>query len=203
MVVGLDISLSSTGIAVVDDHEDITVPIRVGRVRTNPDDYPKTLLGQHNRMSQIEDGITDFINADGGYPDIVVVEGPSMGSVQGADVLSGNRHRVLRALFRCGYEVAEVSPSSLKLYATGSGSNRGKTKVTKQHVIKAVQFRYGDVGAGIRNTDEADALILAAIGCRRLGNPIESALMPAANLAAMTNIRWPESWHDSKEDTLL
>jgi crossover junction endodeoxyribonuclease RuvC len=49
--------------------------------------------------------------------------------------------------------------------------------------------RYPDVD--VDGNDVADALVLAAIGCRHLGSPLEESL-PANHLAAMNKIRWPE-----------
>lgn len=37
-----------------------------------------------------------------------------------------------------------------------------------------------------------DAVGLLSMGCRSLGHPIEAS-MPAANLTAMTPVRWPTS----------
>ena len=103
--------------------------------------------------------------ACGGMPELALVEGPSLGSTGGqmAHEAAGNWHRVVARLFDLGVQVVEVSPSQVKQYATGSGSTQGKTKVTKEMVISAVNLAYGDVGARIVSNDMADALILAAL----------------------------------------
>lgn len=203
-VAGLDISLRSTGLAIVDDTQ--VVPIRTERIISEPikraDGQPPSLQDRQNRLRHIEDRIMTRIGMGRPdlrgislLPDLVLVEGPSLGSTGGQMMheSAGNWHRIVRRLFDLGIEVAEVSPSQVKQYATGSGSTNGKTKVTKEMVISAVQAAYGDVGAAITKNDEADALVLAAMAARFLGRPIESSpLMPAANMAAFKKIRWPE-----------
>ncbi|GMA22268.1 hypothetical protein GCM10025864_44320 [Luteimicrobium album] len=42
----------------------------------------------------------------------------------------------------------------------------------------------------ITGNDEADALILAAMGARHLGHPIDD--VPATHLAAMNGGQWPD-----------
>jgi hypothetical protein len=67
-------------------------------------------------------------------------------------------------------------------YATGKGM------IAKDAVLAAVVRRY--VGIDVTCNDEADALILAAMGARHLGQPIEDSL-PLTHLAAMDNVHWP------------
>jgi crossover junction endodeoxyribonuclease RuvC len=57
-------------------------------------------------------------------------------------------------------------------------------------VLAAVVRRYPHTD--VTGNDLADALVLAAMGARRLGFPIETSL-PVANLAAMTKISWPQA----------
>jgi len=200
-VIGLDKSMTSTGLAVVDDTQ--TETIRVQRITSQPakrDDGLKPSLQQrHDRMVMVEDRLMVLVGmcppgtrGISRPPALVVIEGPAYAASQGAHDIGGSWWRVVNNLLRVGIPVAEVSPSQVKQYATGSGSTSGKTKVTKQMVIDAVRTNYGDAGSMITQTDEADALILAAIGCRYLGRPIESHPLPAANLAALKKIRWPE-----------
>lgn len=202
-VAGIDISLSSTGLAIIDDND--VVPISTRRIVSEPvrrpDGLAPSLLDRQTRLRSVEDRImvrlgmcppgTRGIDR---LPDLVLVEGPSLGSTGGqmAHESAGNWHRIVSRLFDLGIPVAEVSPPQVKQYATGSGSTQGKTKVTKQMVISAVQAAYGDVGAAITQNDEADALVLAAMAARYCGRPVESFPLPAANLAALKKIRWPE-----------
>ena len=61
--------------------------------------------------------------------------------------------------------VVEVSPTA-RAHATGKGTAR------KDAVIAAVESRYE---VGVANDNEADAIVLAAIGARLVGFPIEGA----------------------------
>jgi crossover junction endodeoxyribonuclease RuvC len=202
-VAGLDISLSSTGLAIIDDSD--VVPITTRRITSQPvkrpDGLAPSLQDRQLRLRAIEDRIMVRLGmcppgtrGISRLPDLVLVEGPSLGSFGGqmTHESAGNWHRIVARVFDLGIPVAEVSPPQVKQYATGSGSTQGKTKVTKEMVITAVNLRYGDVGAAIHQDDEADALVLAAMAARYLGHPIEGTPLPPANLAALKKIRWPE-----------
>jgi crossover junction endodeoxyribonuclease RuvC len=75
-----------------------------------------------------------------------------------------------------------VPPSSLKVYATGNGN------ADKDAVLAAVVLRYQGL-VTVVNNDIADALIIAAIGARQIGAPLEASL-PATHLRAMGGVTW-------------
>lgn len=200
-VAGLDISLRSTGLAIIDD----TGPATITTTRVlsepvkRPDGLTPTLEQRRDRLAvarartiQLLGGHRPGYRGISALPELVIVEGPSYGSAQGAHEMGGNWWMLVDQLLGLGVPVVEVSPPQVKQYATGSGSTSGKTKVTKEMVIAAVQANYGDAGASIRQNDEADALILAAIGARHLGRPIEGTPPTPAQLGALKKIRWPE-----------
>lgn len=198
---GLDISLRSTGVAIIDDTSVGT--ITTTRVLSEPvkraDGLSPTLEQRRDRLAigrarivQLLGGVPTGVRGIARMPELVIVEGPSYGSPQGAHEMGGNWWLLVDQLLGLGVPVVEVSPPQVKQYGTGSGATSGKNKVTKEMVIAAVQANYGDAGAAIRQNDEADALLLAAIGARYLGRPIEGHPLPAANLAALKKIRWPE-----------
>jgi hypothetical protein len=202
-VAGLDISMTSTGVALVDDGKvDAIQTCRVASAPAKrPDGNTPTLLDRHERLMRVEDRIAALLGecppgtrGIDRLPELVLVEGPSLGSIRQQQVheSAGNWHRIVRRLLVAGVMVAEVSPPQVKQYATGSGATSGPNKVTKDMVIAAVRANYGDYAAHITSNDEADALILAAIGCRYLGHPIESVALPPENLRALKKIRWPE-----------
>lgn len=200
-VVGLDISLASTGVAIIDDTAIET--IRTTRVLSEPvkradgqsptlDQRSERIIRICERVHQLIGGVPYGIRGIPRYPELVVVEGPSYGSPHGAHEIGWNWGSIVDMCRAAGIPVVEVSPPQVKQYATGSGATSGRNKVTKEMVIAAVQANYGDAGTAIRQNDEADALVLAAIGARYLGRPIEGHPLPAANLAALKKIRWPE-----------
>jgi crossover junction endodeoxyribonuclease RuvC len=194
-VIGLDISLASTGFA---DITNVDCPPDVGArygLTSTSISYDEpvgtSLTDVHRRMVDILDRIVARIY-QGQLPAVVVVEGPSMGSGL-THHISGNWWRIVAHLMSNGLPVMQVTPGSLKLYATGSGSMRGATKVTKAMVVKAVNGRYdvGPIALRVKDNDQADAIVLAAIGARLLGHPIDPHI-PAPNLRALTKIRLPE-----------
>ncbi len=200
-VAGLDISLRSTGVAIIDDREVATITTTrvLSEPVKRPDGLTPTLEQRRGRLSainarvvQLLGGVPAGVRGIARLPELVIVEGPSYGSPIGAHEMGGNWWMLVDHLFDLGCAVVEVSPPQVKQYGTGSGATSGKNKVTKEMVIAAVQQNYGDAGRAIRQNDEADALLLAAIGARYLGSPIEGHPLPAANLAALKKIRWPE-----------
>jgi crossover junction endodeoxyribonuclease RuvC len=194
-VIGLDISLASTGFADITNlyHDSHRYGLKCRSIETDP--IGTDLISVNARMQVITDRIVALIyqDGDGTIPTLVVVEGPSMGSIQGSHNISGNWWRIVGRLLSTGLPVMQVAPGSLKLYATGSGSMRGATKVTKGMVVKAVNDRYdvGPIALTAKDNDQADAIVLAAIGARLLGHPIDPHI-PAPNLRALTKIRLPE-----------
>ena len=69
------------------------------------------------------------------------------------------------------------------MYGTGKG-NAGKDEV-----MLATARRYTNQ-AEVANNDQADALVLAAMGARHLGAPIEESL-PQSHLRALDKVAWP------------
>lgn len=213
-VAGVDLSLASTGVVVVDTAA--VQPFTMHRVTSGPpvehspagwttykggrEVYHPSLLQRHQRLANIRAGVLTRIGEQGKYgrfgpwPDLVVIEGPSLASSSGQHHdMSGSWWRLVDSLLMVA-PVMEVSPTTVKLYATGSGSTRGKTAVTKAMVVAAVRARYGDQASAITSNDVADALILAAIGCRMLGHPIEADL-PPEHIRALAKVRLPEGIH--------
>ena len=193
-VVGIDLSMTSTGLAVIGG-DGMGTAFRLERVRSKPDRCLVGVPTLQQRRARIETIRTQVMLSTGIWPvgdpgpDLVVIEAPSFGSASAGmwdrawlwgSILDG---------LHPDTPVIEVSPHQVRKYATGSASTSGKTKVTKDMVLAAVIRRY--VHAPVDGNDVADALILAAIGARMLGNPIESSL-PVANLAALDKLRLPE-----------
>jgi hypothetical protein len=77
--------------------------------------------------------------------------------------------------------VAVCPPQCRAKYATGSGAAR------KQAVMDWAAARYG---VTLRRDDEADALILRAMGLHRLGYPL--APVPDRHAGALDGVAWPD-----------
>lgn len=159
-VIGLDLSLTSTGVA--------------GNGWT---DRIKTKCRGHMRLDVIVDNILDFVR----HADLVVVEGPSYGSTGSSyHELAGLWWLVTHNLWVHGIPFAVAAPGQVKRYATGKG-NADKDVVIRQVARRFPWFEGGN--------DEADALILAAMGADQLGHPI--AAMPETHRKALKSVEWP------------
>lgn len=120
--------------------------------------------------------------------DLVVLEDLYMGKGTGAQLdRAGLFWLVVNTLTVEGIPVTVVSPSGLKMYALGKGSGAG---TDKDYVLAAVVRRYPQVPVQSNNT--ADALVLAAMGARRLGCIVDPDL-PETHLRALRAVKWPAS----------
>jgi Holliday junction resolvasome RuvABC endonuclease subunit len=189
IVAGLDTSLTSTGLVIVGTADDYPRRVQLHRIEskapiTGRDQktgkkLPPTLKQRLDRITDIEDRIVARLSG----VELVTIESPSFGSVGSASRdLAGLWWRVVGKVDQLGIPVAEVSPSGRIKYALGTG--RGD----KDRVLAAVIKRYPDLD--VTGNDIADALVLAAMGARWLGNPIEDSL-PANHVAAMDGAHWP------------
>ena len=121
--------------------------------------------------------------------DLVVVEGPSLGSTTPYTWdRAGLWWLVVARLTANGIPVAEVSPSTLKTYALGKGSGKG---TGKDAVLANAVRRYEDHAPELANNNEADALLVADMGARRLGRPLTE--LGHTHTRALAAVRWPEN----------
>lgn len=180
LVVGLDLSQTSAGIARA--WVDLDVPANVSTYTCTVASSGKasdTLAQRHRRLVWQRNRILEELGA----PDLLLIEGPSYGSVQQRGVvdMAGLRWLVLESVLSLSTalsdvgiaHVVEVPPSKLKLWATGSGATRGPAKVTKDVVRQHVSTRYGSLfdvpSSRTGGFDIADAVAVATLGLARLG----------------------------------
>lgn len=169
--IGLDLSLTSTGIAFGDETAVIDAKNLTGVER---------LVHLRNRIS---DAIGRRATATGRSP-LVVVEGYSFGSRNSHAHALGELGGIVRVdLWEAGITYVEVPPTVRAKFATGRG-NAGKSEV-----VSAVSARTGIVWEGPGNEDRCDAWVLQEIGHAHLGTPRHD--WPAAHLAALAKIIWP------------
>lgn len=177
--VGIDTSLTSTGLA--------AAGARVGLHRMRSSGKADATLAQ--RVGRADRLAGEIVLTTLRYkPDLVVIEAPSYGSVNGRPHdRSGLWWLVVFALVQGhGLHVMEVPPTNRIKYATGKGSG---PLADKDVVLANVIRRYTDYD--VTGNDQADAVLLAAIGKRLLGEPIEANL-PALNLTALDKLSLPK-----------
>ena len=163
-VVGLDLSLTHTGVA-----DGFTGPWVI---------VPKKLRGIE-RVDFIANLI--LINMDE-RTDLICIEGYSFGSRSSQAHALGELGGVVRRdLWREGFTYIDIPPSTLKTYATGKG-NAGKLEV-----VANARER---LGYGGFDDNCADALWLRALGLDLLGEPLVS--LPQTHRRALDKMEVPK-----------
>lgn len=167
-VIGLDLSLTSSGVA---SSLGWTDTIR-----------PKKIRGL-DRLRMILSSVRAYTS---GY-DLVVIEGPSFGHTgfRQHEELVALRWMIRDVVDRQQVPFVVVPPATLKLYATGRGNAK------KNDMAQAMDKAYPGRTPGFldgRRFDEADALALADMGAAYLTN----ASLTAAQQRAMATVQWPE-----------
>jgi Holliday junction resolvasome RuvABC endonuclease subunit len=176
-VLGLDLSLTSTGLACASTAPAAGIPtVHTQRIQ------PKKLTG-YPRLRFIHHEIRSTVIRC--LPDLVVVEGPSFGSVgRGQHERGGLWWMVTESVDALKIPIAIAPPSNIKKYATGVG---GGPKAGKDAVLLAASRRFDWFEGG---NDEADALFACAMGCDWVGEPIVE--MPKENRKALDGVEWPK-----------
>ena len=160
LIIGIDPSLTSTGIVVLRD----------GKVELAVTTKNKPALGTIDRVRLIYERIVDIQEnlSDGEKwqaPDLIVIEGFSYGS-KGRSVFDiaylGWRIREELERLRTEDNIPwlEVPPSQLKKFATGQGN------ANKEIILQQVYKRWG---VEFSDNNQADAYVLAQIGRAYLG----------------------------------
>lgn len=166
IVTGLDLSLTATGIARIVTGDFGSSSASVHTVRSQP--VGKSVEARLARLEGIANAVVALV-APGG---LCVIEAPAYSRQAGArHERSGLWWLVASGARAKGCRVVEVSPTARARYATGKGSAK------KQAVLAAAADLFPD-GEGLRNDNEADALTLAALGCRLVGFPVDRVVMP-------------------------
>lgn len=167
LVIGLDLSLTSTGVA-GDGWTD--------RI------YPGTRLRGDARLDWLEQQVISFIRS----ADLVAMEGPSYGhgAMAGHEELAWLRCAVRLYCHRHHLPYAVIPPSSLKLYVAGYG------KASKGEIRSAIADRYGIHTEGGGRYDMADAYGVLAAARDWAGHPL--ATVPERNRRALGGCQWPD-----------
>lgn len=183
-VLGIDSSLTATGLCRVDIRENDDGPVMKYRVdeiavctvsapKPSPKDKSKRAMAR--RVNVLLDGIEAALEG----VDLVALEELAYGAKgESAWVLPWIWGEIIRLCERHNIALVIVNVSTVKKYATGKGN------ADKDTVLLATTRRYTDVV--LTNNNEADAMVIAAIGCRYLGHPIDQ--VPKINLEFMDKL---------------
>lgn len=166
LVAGLDLSLVSTGLALISPSG-----FRTHRIHVEGNGIV--------RLRRIAYEVKQHLSG----ACLVVVEGPSYGSPgRGQHERAGLWWLIQDRLWRHGIACAVVPPANLKKYAVGIG---GGPRASKDAVLLAAARRWAEFTG---QNDEADALWLAAMGLDHLTG---TSNVPSSHRVALTGCAWP------------
>lgn len=180
-VIGIDVSLTSTGIAIV--HRDLRAAADTIETKGHRGD---TVSDRFARLMRIDNAVADWIyggplNASCS-PTLTVIEAPVSVRHPGGSTWdrAGLWWSIVRTALACG-PVATVSPTTRAKWATGKGN-------ADKAAVAAFMTRYAP-NVPIGNSDEADALALAYMGAQKLGWLHATG---GIQYAAIDAVQWPE-----------
>lgn len=182
-VVGLDLSLTATGVARI-GHDREADGLRVST----------QVLGSkaagdavHARADRLTDLAASIVHATmlWGRPSLVCIERPAYSSNSGSVTdRAGLWWLVVARMVRGQHvPVVDVVNNHLKAYATGKGN------AAKDAVLAETVRRYGVLVPTLADNNEADALQLAALGYDHLtGTPVVQ--LPETHRRAVRAVKW-------------
>jgi hypothetical protein len=166
MIVGLDLSLTATGIA----HWEGDAIAKLTTVSSSPK------ISDEARLEDLDQAIFDriphgFPGGTGAKAELVVIEGLSFGSNTGSHSLRDGLHWLIRyGLHQIHLPMLIVPPMSLKKFILGP-TKKGDN--TKELMIREVWRKYG---VEARDNNQADAAALAILGAAYLGRKPMTAI---------------------------
>lgn len=194
-VVALDLSNKATAIAATHDpHGDPFLGVYT---------VPGTaLLPLHAQIDLIEAKVRRACGRGSDrkawQPDLVVIEGTfSRAGAHTSDYpLHALHSQVKQWLYRREIPYVDVSPATLKVWATGSGSARGASKVTKDDVVRAVMATYGGkMLIDPNDNNQTDAVALLTMALAHYGQPLAEVPSlpgrPNSHRRALSDLPWP------------
>ena len=185
IVVGLDPSLTSTGIAVLRDG----IPVMLhslGHKGTDADSYQVRGRRIVSQARAVMAALENSPGAGGMVIDLALIEGPSLGSQWGdqwdrAALWWG----IYSALAAKKVPIAVVAPKTRAKWATGSGNS------DKKAVLAAVRETWQQWRPHIRNDDVGDALVLASMGALYIGDTLPFEPRRSQH-EGLKSVHWPE-----------
>ena len=165
-LMGLDLSLSSTGISM----NSVTSVIR-------------SKAKGAERLSEVTKSILHECLKN--EIDCVVIEGYSFASRSGQAFSIGELGGCIRmTLFECNIPIIEVPPTCRAKFATGRGN------ASKGEVISAISAKTGIIFSGASGNDECDAWVLEHMALTYLGK--SQYVWTKEQLSALDKIDWSQ-----------
>lgn len=187
IVTGLDLSLTGTGAARVDTQRGEIVDWKLfTSAAPKPVQSPvarkrklvQLLWDRALRLNRLQRAIVHFAQLS----DLVVIEAPAYSRVGGHQHdRSGLFYMVAGEVLATISPIAEVAPTSLKLYATGDGS------ADKAGMLAAMRTAHPELAS--TNDNIIDAGWLAVMGARAIGEPIDTTA--SWKTRAVSSTLWP------------
>jgi crossover junction endodeoxyribonuclease RuvC len=185
VVVGIDPSLTSTGIATITNNGNAETTL----VRTDGNIYTDAPHVTRARIRSIRTRVMDLIPRN---THIVAIEGRSFGHNQsGTDQRVHLAYLIADACDHLGLPTVQVPPSTLKKWICDNGN------ANKAQVLDATTRMWPHTH--IPNDDAADGLCLATLTRQHLGLPVPYLVLERHKLA-LAKIDWPQLAADG--DTL-
>jgi crossover junction endodeoxyribonuclease RuvC len=157
-ILGIDTSLRSTGVGIVEAHGDDLKAVAYGRIRNKPSEPHSACL------ENIFNSITDLIEEH--TPDCAAIEGAFFAkNARTAMVLGQARGAAIAACAKKGLDITEHSPRSVKAAVVGTGAAQ-KDQVGKM-VMRLLNLTEQP------QEDAADALAIAISHHHQLSLPEE------------------------------
>lgn len=180
-IVGLDLSLTATGVTIIRPHDEKPISIREVQSSGVPNaGYPDHLARIRTLCRRIVETAT--ATAEDGDTILFAMEGPAFAATTGYQhERSGLWYLVYHLLSKQGPFVI-IEPTRLKRYVTGKGNAK------KDVVLTTVVRNFPALP--ILTNNEADSLALACMLARELGFPQEPSIQRVTP-AALEGVAWP------------
>lgn len=185
-IIGLDLSLNATGIAVT--HDQVS-EYRPSCRTVSPRKRPGPNIIDHQRLHDTFQAVAAALACK---PHLVVIEFlPKVKGTGAVPLRLAELHGALKHfMWAKGHRYVDVEPQHLKIWATGNGN------ADKELVRAEITARYGGL-IHIGSTDEADAVAAMTLGLAAYGQPLldrdgRELPVPAKNRAAIGKVDWPE-----------
>jgi Holliday junction resolvasome RuvABC endonuclease subunit len=194
MIAGIDLSLSSTGLALITDN-----------LKLVKSEAIKTTAAEHwtDRVERIKMGVLRY--ALESENENVYMENYAFGSVFNREVLGELGGVVREILEKHDFKIIKFAPTKVKMFATGKGAappcpvGEAKTTWTKKWVKENVKQNFN--GQAFNTDDETDAFVIAALGRTvemARNNPNILDLLPSYQKKVVQKIFEEEDKHGRK-----